>query len=185
MNNLALSIEAFESLPLSPSLVAELRSDHAGEAGAVQIYRGILAITRDRTVEEFAQSHLRGELRHLAFFEQWLPKRHRSSLLPVWQAAGWLLGAGSALFGRAAVFHTIVAVETFVERHYLDQIERMRDEPELARLSGVLHEFCRDEVHHRDDAHSRVAVPDGLLARCWAYFVTQGSMLGVWIARRV
>lgn len=32
---------------LPASLVADLRSDHAGETGAVVIYRGILAVTRD------------------------------------------------------------------------------------------------------------------------------------------
>ena len=96
MNNRGLSIEPFEQLPLSAELVADLRSDHAGETGAVQIYRGMLAMSRDTAVRRFALAHVRTELRHLQFFDHWLPKRYRSRLLPLWRAAGWMLGAGAA-----------------------------------------------------------------------------------------
>ncbi len=185
MNIDGLSIEPFESLPLTPSLVADLQSDHAGEAGAVEIYRGMLAVSRDPSVRRFALDHIETERRHLRFFEQWLPKHHRSRLLPVWRSAGWLLGAGSALFGRRAAFHTVAAVETFVERHYLAQIEIMESVPELGDLNRVLRGFCDDEVHHRDDASSRLVKADGVLARSWAHFVGLGSALGVRIARRV
>lgn len=185
MNNLHLSIEPFESLPLSPGLIADLRSDHAGEAGAVQIYRGMLAVSRDRSVRRFALAHVRTELRHLQFFERWLPQHHHSRLLVVWRAAGWLLGAGSALFGHRAAFRTVDAVETFVERHYLAQIECMEGVPQLAGLRSVLRGFCEDEVHHRDDARKRVADADGFLTRTWACLVGLGSALGVRIARKV
>ncbi len=185
MNNDRLSIEPFDELPLSPALVADLRSDHAGETGAVQIYRGMLAVSRDPEVRKFALAHVRTELRHLRFFDRWLPKRHHSRLLPVWRAAGWLLGAGSALFGRRAAFHTVAAVESFVERHYLDQIEAMSSVPELANLNAVLRRFCDEEVHHRDDASNRVAETNGIAVRAWGHLVGLGSVLGVRIARKV
>ncbi len=185
MNTLRLSIDPFERLPLSPDMVADLRSDHAGETGAVEIYRGMLAVSRDEAVRRFALSHVRTELRHLRFFDRWLPKRHHSRLLPVWRAAGWLLGAGSALFGRRAAFHTVAAVETFVERHYLEQIGIMEKVPSLEGLSAVLRRFCDDEVHHRDDATRRVADDGALLPRAWAQVVALGSMFGVLVARKV
>ncbi|MDJ0748170.1 MAG: demethoxyubiquinone hydroxylase family protein [Woeseiaceae bacterium] len=185
MNKHNLSIEPFDVLPLSPALVADLRSDHAGEAGAVQIYRGMLAVSRDPEVRQFALAHIRTELRHLRFFDRWLPQRHHSRLLPVWRAAGWLLGAGSALFGRRAAFHTVAAVETFVERHYLEQIEVMSGVPELANLSAALQRFCNEEVYHRNDASHRVAETNGIAVRAWAHLVGLGSILGVRIARKV
>ena len=185
MNRWDLSIDPFDALPLSADLVADLRSDHAGETGAVQIYRGMLATSRDPSVRRFALAHIRTELRHLRFFEVWLPQRHHSRLLPVWRAAGWLLGAGSALFGRRAAFHTVAAVETFVERHYLEQIEAMGGIPELVELCSVLRRFCDDEVHHRDDARNRVEDTNGLGVRVWAHLVGLGSMFGVLIARKV
>ena len=48
-------------LAITPELGAELRSDHAGETGAVAIYRGILAITRNPELRTFAEHHLATE----------------------------------------------------------------------------------------------------------------------------
>ncbi len=185
MNNLTLSINEFESLPLTPALISDLQSDHAGEAGAVQIYRGMLAVSRDEAVRQFAMAHIRTEMRHLRFFERWLPKRHHSRLLPVWRTAGWLLGAGSALFGRQAAFRTVAAVETFVEEHYLAQIRIMESTRGLEPLAAVLSEFCADEVDHRADASARLTNTGGMIARFWANLIATGSTLGVRVARRI
>mgnify|MGYP001315731459 CR=1 FL=1 len=43
---------AFPSLPRA--LKREMRSNHAGELGAVWIYRGVLAVTRDPALRAFA-----------------------------------------------------------------------------------------------------------------------------------
>lgn len=182
---MATQIDDFETLPLSPALIADLRSDHAGECGAVTIYEGILAISRDAGVRRFARTHLETERRHRDFFEDWLPRQHRSRLLPVWKLAGWILGGVSALFGPRVVFRTIAAVETFVEDHYLEQIEKMRASPELVGLADKLWEFCEEEVEHRDDAAERLQGPPGGAARVWSRLVGGGSSLGVAIARRV
>jgi hypothetical protein len=44
-----------------PSLIGDLRSDHAGETGGVIISRGILAGSRDPAVRAFASAHLAAE----------------------------------------------------------------------------------------------------------------------------
>ena len=185
MNNSDLSINSFDTLPLTGGLIADLRSDHAGEAGAVEIYRGMLAVSRDEAVRRFARRHIRTELRHLQFFEYWLPKRHHSRLLPVWRGAGWLLGAVAAVFGRRAAFRTVTAVETFVERHYLAQIEIMDSIHGLESLADVLRDFCADEVDHRDDARARLDSADGTVARVWTGLIATTSALGVRIARKI
>ena len=172
-------------MPLSQQLVAELRSDHAGETGAVAIYRGLLAVSRDPEVRRFSLRHIRAELRHLRFFDAWLPESERSRLLPVWYAAGWSLGAVSGLMGRGAVFRTVAAVETFVEKHYLAQIDIMASTPGLESLASRLQQFCEDEVHHRDDAADRLVEASGRLARGWSQLIASGSALGVRVARRI
>ncbi|MCZ8149187.1 MAG: demethoxyubiquinone hydroxylase family protein, partial [Roseomonas sp.] len=102
------------SLPPIPDwLVRELRSDHAGETGAVMIYRGILAVSRDPGVRDFAARHGATEQGHLDLLEQLLPPAQRSRLLPIWKVAGFLTGALPALFGPRAVHVTIDAVESF------------------------------------------------------------------------
>lgn len=114
-----------EASQLPARLVSDLRTDHAGETGAVMIYRGILATTRDVPLRRFAQEHLETESGHLATIEQLLAPRLRSRLLPLWRIAGWLTGALPARVGPRAVYATIEAVETFVDHHYTEQIDTM------------------------------------------------------------
>lgn len=178
-------IPSFESLPLDKRRIADLRSDHAGETGAVAIYSGILAITRDPAVIRFAREHRETEIRHRRFFDVWLPREHQSRLLPLWRAAGWLLGVTGALFGSRSVFRTIAAVESFVEGHYDEQIKDMQSEPALRELVATLQSFCDEEVEHRDDAAGRVESAPGIVGRLWEKIVGSGSALGVALARRV
>ena len=49
-----------------------MRSNHAGETGAVWIYKGILTVSRDPAIRLFAEHHLATEQTHLGFFEDWL-----------------------------------------------------------------------------------------------------------------
>ena len=164
-------------------LIPALRSDHAGETGAVEIYRGILAVSRSSEVRDFARHHLATEELHLRLMNQVVPPQLRSRLLPLWRMAGWLTGALPALFGSAAVFRTIDAVESFVDAHYLEQIEWLRDrrgDPQLLRLL----ETCReDELLHRDEARERLG-PPGLAGRLWQAMVARGSQAGVYFASR-
>jgi hypothetical protein len=104
---------------LSLHLLRELRSDHAGETGAVYIYKGIVAVATWRKDEEllsFAKRHCITEADHLRQIEEWLPIQQRSWLLGPWRLAGWLTGALPAVFGRRSVYGTIAAVETFVDQ---------------------------------------------------------------------
>ena len=61
----ASAIPLFSQMPRW--LQAELRSDHAGEYGAVMIYRGILAVSRDDLVRDFAARHVATERDHYVF----------------------------------------------------------------------------------------------------------------------
>ena len=174
---------AFGSLPRW--LQQELRSDHAGEFGAVMIYRGILAISRDRSVREFADSHLRTEQKHLALMEEIVPAAGRTRLLPLWRLMGWLTGALPALFGRQAVFATIEAVETFVDHHYQQQIVRLTPEGEHCPLRQVLVDCQADEVSHRDEAANLALPKRNVILRLWCAVVGSGSAAAVVAAKRV
>jgi len=166
-------------------LQQELRSDHAGEFGAVMIYRGILAVSRDASVREFATSHLRTEQRHLALMEEIVPIAGRTRLLPLWRVMGWLTGALPALFGRQAVFATIEAVETFVDHHYEQQIVRLTPEGERGPLRQVLVNCQADEVSHRDEAASLALPKRNVILRLWCAVVGSGSAAAVVAAKRV
>jgi 3-demethoxyubiquinol 3-hydroxylase len=178
--------------PLPATLIADLRTDHAGETGAVMIYRGILAITRNAAVRHFASAHLATEAGHLAAIEPLLPPRQRSRLLPLWRIAGWLTGALPALFGPRAVYATIEAVETFVDHHYAEQIESIKQQdpagtqPPLQALRALLQTCRTDEVAHRDEAAALLTLAGqapALALRVWVWLVGTGSRVAVKICR--
>ncbi len=173
-------------LPWPAVTVGDLRSDHAGEAGAVQIYRGVLAVTRDPALRRFAEHHLATEQAHLALVLTHLPAPHRSRLLPFWRLAGWLTGALPALAGPGAVYATVAAVETFVDRHYAEQIARLDTMPADTRRAALRADLerCRlDELQHRDEALACVPA-HGAWVRGWAALVGRGSAVAVRLARR-
>lgn len=171
------------SLAVPDDLEPEIRSDHAGETGAVWIYRGILAVAREPEIRIFARRHLETEARHLEQMNALLPARRRSLLLGPWRLAGFLTGALPALFGARAVYGTVAAVETFVVAHYQAQIDVLTGRPEHARLRDVLIACQEDEAEHRDEAAAVGAA--GPLLALWCRLVGWGSDRAVRVARRI
>lgn len=166
-------------------LQAELRSDHAGEYGAVMIYRGILAVSRDDLVRDFAARHVATERDHLRLMEETVPPAERTQLLPLWWLMGWLTGALPAIFGRQAVFATIEAVETFVDHHYRQQIDRLAAQERYESLRQLLLQCQADEVSHRDEAAGLAGPSRWILVRWWCAIVGAGSAAAVIVARRI
>jgi ubiquinone biosynthesis monooxygenase Coq7 len=150
---------AAETTPARPGrgeplrrLAEILRVDHAGELGAVHIYRGQRAVlSHGRTGETLARMEAQ-EQAHLRRFEALLAERKvRPTLLaPVWRVAGFALGAGTALLSESAAHACTEAVETVIEGHYAGQIAELADrDPAMA---GELSRFRGDELAHRDQA---------------------------------
>jgi ubiquinone biosynthesis monooxygenase Coq7 len=148
-----------------------LRVDHAGELAAVQIYRGQRAVLdaapgRERLAGDLAEMEGH-EAVHLARFDEMLTQtRVRPTLMaPLWRAAGFALGAGTALLGEKAAHACTEAVETVIEAHYAGQIAELEDrDPALA---AELSKFRDEELAHRDHAlaeGAREAPGYGLLA---------------------
>jgi 3-demethoxyubiquinol 3-hydroxylase len=171
---------------LTNHLEEKLRSDHAGETGAVYIYKGILSVIKLRKslkLQEFATHHLATEEKHLELIETYLPPKDRSRLLFAWRVAGWLTGALPALFGEQATFATIAAVETFVQEHYQQQIDHLKGQSEFAELLEVLERCQSDEILHKEEAQSLLMSPPSWLLNAWCQVVSVGSRSAVTLAR--
>jgi ubiquinone biosynthesis monooxygenase Coq7 len=131
-----------------------LRVDHAGELGAVHIYRGQRAVLgaaagHARIAGQLAEMEAH-EAEHLARFDRLLTERQvrPTALAPIWRLAGFALGAGTALIGDKAAHACTEAVETVIEEHYAGQIAELEGrEPELAAELG---RFRAEELAHRD-----------------------------------
>ena len=161
----------------------DMRSNHAGETGAVYIYRGILSVSRDEQVRTFARDHLMTEENHLELISSELAVYHRSVFLPLWKLAGYLTGAIPSLFGSNAVYATIDAVETFVGEHYLEQIDRLKAEASYPELRTLLGKCRDDEIDHRDEARDAKSTGSSPFLRGWCWLVGKGSKYAVILAR--
>ncbi len=148
-----------------------LRVDHAGELGAVHIYRGQRAVLgqapgRERIAGQLAEMEGH-EAEHLARFDRLLTERgvRPTAMAPVWRLAGFALGAGTALLGEKAAHACTEAVETVIEQHYAGQVAELAErDPGLA---AELAKFRDEELAHRDIAleeGAREAPGYGLLA---------------------
>jgi ubiquinone biosynthesis monooxygenase Coq7 len=137
-------------------LDAMLRVDHAGELAAGAIYRGQRAVLRasptaGRALAQIADQEAEEDA-HLARFDAILIERRvrPSALAPLWRAAGFGLGAATALIGESAAHACTEAVETVIEAHYASQIAEIgAAEPALA---AELSQFRDEELAHRDAA---------------------------------
>ena len=148
-----------------------LRVDQAGEYGATRIYAGQLAVLHPGSPAAKLISRMAmQERRHLARFDQLISERRvRPTVLqPLWNVAGFALGAGTALISEEAAMACTDAVEPEIDRHYQRQLDELGDEdPEL---SADIAEFRAEELEHRDTAREAGA------ARAFAYPLLTGAI---------
>jgi ubiquinone biosynthesis monooxygenase Coq7 len=167
---------------------AQLRASHAGEFGAVWIYRGILLVNTlrgDKALASFAKEHMATEKEHLAAYEEIIHEYRGSFLLLLWAVAGFLTGALPALFGRNWVYYTIFCVESFVDKHYREQLQMfdVQNAPLIVSFRASMRSFHADEVHHRDEALSAMSRRPSALMRLWGKLIGMGSSVAVKIAQ--
>jgi ubiquinone biosynthesis monooxygenase Coq7 len=133
-------------------VAAMIRVDHAGEYGAVRIYEGQLAVLGRRASGDTIRHMAEQEQRHLKKFDALINERkvRPTALAPVWQVAGFALGAATALMGEKAAFACTAAVEEAIDDHYASQIEALGDsDPDLKK---TVEDFRADEAAHRQTA---------------------------------
>lgn len=165
-----------------------IRVDHAGEFGAHRIYEGQLAILGKTPVGPLLQEMLEEELGHKEAFDKLMAeKRVRpTALLPLWNIAGFALGAGTALLGKEAAMACTVAVEDVIGDHYNSQIRQlMEDDPEVHKdLLEKLKKFRDDELHHLDTGleHDAEKAP---FYQALSQVIKFGCKGAIWISERI
>ena len=181
-------LRALDNTRYASSIRAELRASHAGETGAVWIYRGILLVNRfkrDSDIDMFAKHHLATEKDHLIQFENLIHRFRGSALLFIWIFAGFMMGAFSMLLGKNWVYYTIYQVESFVDVHYRQQINALSKLEFLDKTNIIkMMEACNaDEQAHRDEALKEMKSQPHFMMRIWGKLVGTGSHCAVVVAR--
>ena len=137
-----------------------IRVDQAGEFGATRIYEGQLAVMGDRGPQSAEIRHMAAqEAVHRAKFDALMAKRgvRPTALHPIWSAAGYVLGAGTALLGPEAAMACTAAVETEIDKHYSDQLDALEASGADPELAEMIAEFREEEREHRDAAFAHGA----------------------------
>jgi ubiquinone biosynthesis monooxygenase Coq7 len=132
-----------------------IRIDHAGEYGAVHIYRGQRAVfgrlpSKTRIARQL--EHMEAdEQAHLDAFDGYIAKRgvRPTALSPVWRLAGFGLGVATALMGEKAAHACTEAVESVIESHYGKQVEELEAMGE-SELAADFARYREEEVAHKD-----------------------------------
>lgn len=136
-----------------PDRGSMLRVDQAGEYGATRIYAGQLAVLRRNGPEAKLVARMAAqEQRHLDRFNHLMAERRvrPTALQPLWNVAGFALGAATALMSEKAALACTDAVETEIDRHYSQQLDELGDDDR--ELAADIADFQADEREHRDTA---------------------------------
>jgi ubiquinone biosynthesis monooxygenase Coq7 len=176
------------SLPGDPTpaegIARVIRVDQAGEYGARRIYEGQLAVLPPGPARGAVEHMAAQEKKHLEVFDRILVDRHvrPTALGPLWHAAGYALGAATALMGAKAAMACTVAVEDVIDEHYARQAASLPESE--GELKATIERFRAEEIDHRDlglahGAAEAIAYP--LLTGA----IKAGSRLAIWLAERI
>ncbi|KAM7418647.1 hypothetical protein PAMA_015988 [Pampus argenteus] len=131
-----------------------LRVDHAGEYGANRIYAGQMAVLGRSRTGPLIQQMWDQEKEHLAKFNEILAENRvrPTVLLPLWNVAGFLLGASTAMLGKEGAMACTVAVEESISEHYNSQIRALMEKDperytELLKVSQLLFSLLLCPLH--------------------------------------
>lgn len=161
-----------------------LRVDHAGECGAIRIYQGQLAVL-GHTASGATIRHMEAqEQAHKQTFDRMIAERgvRPTALMPLWDVAGYALGAATALMGEKAAMACTAAVEEVIDDHYRQQSEKLvRMDP---ALKETVDKFRADEIEHRDTAlaHGAEQAPG---YEALTRFIKAGCRLAIKLSERV
>ncbi len=71
---------------------------------------------------------------------------------PIWGAAGFAMGAVTALMGEKAAHACTAAVEEVIDEHYQAQIRELDQEGAEPELRDMVEKFRLEEIEHKEKA---------------------------------
>src|SRR5215510_8349112 len=114
-----------------------LKVNHAGEYGAIRIYRAQAWVARKLypDVVDFLQETLQHEIQHCFLFLNAMRERSARPcrVMSLWGNGGLVLGFLTALLGRQGIWICTAAVEATVHKHLDDQLNFLRGRDEDLR----------------------------------------------------
>ncbi len=139
-----------------------IRVDHAGEHGAIAIYKGqikTLELIGDKKTLPLIYGMLEGEKAHAQKFDELVEKKktRATALMPLWHLSGFTLGVVSALGGRNSLMACTEAVEEVIDKHYSDQISELENSGKEPEILEIVKKFHADELEHEEIAKNEIS----------------------------
>lgn len=136
-----------------------VKVNHAGEYGAIRIYRAQLWLARRwyPDIVPFLEETLGHEVTHCSLFLEAMPRRDARPcrVMSLWGNGGYVLGILTALLGRQGVWVCTEAVEATVHRHLDEQLLFLRRrDPELHTL---IRSIQAEELSHLEHASESIS----------------------------
>ena len=130
-----------------------LKVNHAGEFGAINIYRSQILVSKIFMPDlvPLLEDFLEDEKRHLNIFWNEIQSRNGIKCKSFWLCGlgGYFMGFISALLGRKGIMACTWAVESVVVNHLNTQLEYLASKSDKAAFN-VVNEILDDEKNHRD-----------------------------------
>lgn len=162
-----------------------LRVDHAGEYGAINIYKAQLFIARIFYKDIVAQLEemLAHEKVHLSTFNKILVARsiRHCYAIHFWAVGGFLLGLVTALLGRNAIWVCTHSIESTVLHHLEWQLEFL-SKNDIEVHAAVL------GIKADEEAHQEFGQTNGKNSLVYApifYLVRQTTEFAIWLSTRL
>lgn len=130
-----------------------LKVDHAGEFGAINIYRAQIMVSSifGGKYVPMLERFLEDEERHLSIFWREITRRDGIKCKSYWLCGvgGYFLGLVSALLGKKGIMACTWAVESIVTGHLKKQLVYLGSIGDKEAYNAV-HSILADEERHRD-----------------------------------
>jgi len=130
-----------------------LKVNHAGEFGAINIYRAQIFFAKHfiKDVVPLLESFLADEKRHLEIFWTEIQARNGVKCKSYWLcgAGGYAMGFFSSLLGRKGIEACTWAVESVVIEHLENQLIYLEERGDQQAYDAV-YSILDDEKNHRD-----------------------------------
>lgn len=163
-----------------------MKVDHAGEHGAICIYRAQRWFARWRAPDMVGElsGFLAHEQRHRLLFGAELARRgrRRCRSYHLCGLGGFVLGSVTGLCGRRAIAATTVAIETVVLRHMHEQVAELGATDPAA--ANTLRQVIADEQEHHDVSDRRLA-PKGFWPKVINPVVGASTEAVIWLGMRL
>ena len=130
-----------------------LKVNHAGEFGAINIYRSQIFVSKFfmKDLVPLLRDFMEDEKRHMEIFWTEIQARNGIRCKSYWLCGvgGYFLGFVSSLLGRRGVMACTWAVESVVINHLHNQVAYLKEKDDVAALNAV-ENILEDEKNHRD-----------------------------------